>query len=275
MYKHEIYFLIGCPRTGSTFLYNILRENKEINLLPKENHFFLSKKIFKKKNYYDTPKYKLNVSIEYYLSKLSLNKVNYDINTLYFYDLEALKIIKKKFPKSKFFCFVRDPVKRHLSHSLTQIKKYYLYKDLGDFKFPITDFYDLKKSMLFQNEMLSFSNYAYYKKRLRINKIKCKYLSYEKLFKNKKNYIKFLKEIKVISFNKKFNYSKYSQKNYLIKVYNRSIFGFIKSFFFKDFYKKKIDDVIFNFNKNYPYKAMKKIFKIKNKNLKKYLNYYE
>tara|TARA_B100001057_G_scaffold501156_3_gene621176 strand:+ start:3461 stop:4288 length:828 start_codon:yes stop_codon:yes gene_type:complete len=274
MYKHKIYFLIGCPRTGSTFLYNILKYNKRINLLPKENHFFLSKKIFGKKNYFDTPKYKLNIPLEYYLSKLSINKINYDINTLYFYDLEALKIIKKNFPNSKFFCFIRDPIKRHYSHSLTQIKKYYLYKDFGDFKFPITDFYDLKKSVLFKNEMLSFSNYAYYKKKLRTNKIKCTFWSYEKLFKDKKNYIKFLKEIKITSFNKIFNYSKYSQKNYPIKVYNRTIFGVMKSFLFKNHYKKKIDNVIFNFDKNYPYEIMKKTFKMKDKNLKKYLKIY-
>ena len=275
MYKHKIYFLIGCPRTGSTFLYNILKHNKRINLLPKENHFFLSKKIFKKKNYFDTPKYKLNEPIEYYLSKLNINKTNYDINTLYFYDLDALKIIKKKFPNSKFFCFLRDPVRRHYSHSLTQIKKYYLYKDFGDFKFPITDFYDLKKSILFQNEMLSFSNYTYYKKKLELNKIKCTYWSYEDLFKDKKVYVNFLNKIEIKNFNKKFNYSKYSQKNYPIKVYDRSIFGYIKSFLFKDLYKKKIDDVIYNFSKNYPYDAMKKTFKAKEKNLKKYLKFYE
>ena len=49
MYKHKIFFLIGCPRTGSTYLYNVLKKNPKINLLPKENHFFLSKNIFKKK----------------------------------------------------------------------------------------------------------------------------------------------------------------------------------------------------------------------------------
>ena len=91
---------------------------------------------------------------------------------------------------------MRDPVKRHLSHSLTQIKKYYLYKDLGDFDFPITDFLNLQKSMAFKNEMLSFSNYRYYKKLIKKNAIKCKYWSYEDLFKNKKNYINFLSAIK-------------------------------------------------------------------------------
>ena len=107
MYKHIIYFLIGCPRTGTTFLHNILKKNTKINLLPKENHFFLSKKIFKEtKSDYDTPKFQLKISIKYYLDKLDINKINYDINTLYFYDIKALKIIKKKFPKSKFFCFL-------------------------------------------------------------------------------------------------------------------------------------------------------------------------
>ena len=108
MYKHIIYFLIGCPRVGSTFLHNILKKNTKINLLPKENHFFLSStKIFGGINYFDSPKYYFKTSIKYYLQKLSLKKINYDINTLYFYDLKALKLIKKKFPNSKFFCVLR------------------------------------------------------------------------------------------------------------------------------------------------------------------------
>ena len=275
MYKHKIFFLIGCPRTGSTYLYNVLKKNPKINLLPKENHFFLSKNIFKKKNYFDSPKYQLNKSMDYYLSKLELNKINYDINTLYFYDLKALKIIKKNFPNSNFFCFLRDPVKRHLSHSLTQIKKYYLYKDLGDFDFPITDFLNLQKSMAFKNEMLSFSNYRYYKKLIKKNAIKCKYWSYEDLFKNKKNYINFLSAIKISNFDKKFDYSKYSQKNYPIKFYDRTFFGKLKSVLLKKYFKRKIDKVINDFKKDYPKKMMKKIFSINQKNLNKYLNRYE
>jgi len=271
MYKHKIYFLIGCPRTGSTFLYNILKKNSLINLLPKENHFFLSKKIFTKKNYYDTPKYQSKSSIKNYLSKLELGKINYDINTLYFYDLKALKIIKKKFPNSVFFCFLRDPVKRHLSHSLTQIKKYYLYRDLRDFNFPITDFTNLEKSMAFNNEMLSFSNYEYYKKKIKKNNIKCRYWSYEKLFKNETNYIHFLKSIEIYNFDKKIDYQTYSQKDYPIKFYNRSLIGNLKSILLKSFYKRKINQVIFDFKKNYPTELMKKIFKINDKNLVRYL----
>ena len=71
MYKHIIYFLIGCPRAGSTFLHNILKKNTKINLLPKENHFFLTKNIFRKKNYFYTPKFQLKTSIKYYLDKLN------------------------------------------------------------------------------------------------------------------------------------------------------------------------------------------------------------
>ena len=271
MYKHKIFFLIGCPRTGSTFLYNILKNNQKINLLPKENHFFLSKKIFKKKNYYDTPKFQENSSIKYYLSKLDINKINYDINTLYFYDLKALKIIKKNFPNSKFFCFLRDPVKRHFSHSLTQIKKYYLYRDLGDFNFPIREFSDLKKSILFQNEMLSFSNYLFYKNLIKKNNIQCKYWSYEKLFEKKIFYINFLKTIKIKNFDKKINYSKYSQKNYPIKFYDRSLIGKVKSILFKKFFKTRIDQTISMFKKNYPEKKLYEIFKINQKNLSKYI----
>ena len=42
MYKHKIYFLIGTPRSGTTYLYNVLKKNNKINILPKENHFFLN-----------------------------------------------------------------------------------------------------------------------------------------------------------------------------------------------------------------------------------------
>ena len=270
MYKHIIYFLIGCPRTGTTFLHNILKNNNKINLLPKENHFFMTKNVFKKSSHFDLPKFNLKTSNKYYLDQLDINKINYDINTLYFYDLKALKIIKKKFPKSKFFCFLRDPVNRHLSHSLTQIKKYYLYRDRGDFKFPISDFYNLKKSMAFQNQMLSFSNYHYYKNLIKINNINCKYYSYEYLFKKKNNYIKFLNDIQIKNFKKNFDYEKHSQKNYPIKFYKRSYFGKIKSLIFKRYYKKKIDETILKFKEKYPFKFMKKLFLKKDSNLRKH-----
>ena len=48
MYKHVIYFLIGCPRTGSTYLHNVLKQNHRINLLPKENITIISQIIIKK-----------------------------------------------------------------------------------------------------------------------------------------------------------------------------------------------------------------------------------
>ena len=268
MYKHTVYFLIGCPRTGSTFLYNILKTKKDINLLPKENHFFLTSKIFRKKNYYDTPKYQLNTSINYYLKKLKINQINYDINTLYFYDLRALKIIKKNFPNSKFFCFLRDPVSRHYSHSMTQIKKYFLYRELGDFDFPLENFYNLKKSMVFQNTMLSFSNYKYFKNLLKKNKIKCKYYNYEHLFMKKINYINFLKEIKVSGYKRKNDERIYSLKNYPIKLYDRSYYGKIKSLVLKKFYKKKINDTLMKFKKIYPFNTMKKLFFKNIKNLR-------
>ena len=152
-------------------------------------------------------------------------------------------------------------MKRHLSHSLTQIKKYYLYKDLGDFDFPITDFLNLQKSMAFKNEMLSFSNYRYYKKLIKKNAIKCKYWSYEDLFKNKKNYINFLSAIKISNFDKKFDYSKYSQKNYPVKFYDRTFFGKLKSVLLKKYFKRKIDKVINDF-KRLSKKMMKKIFQL-------------
>ena len=131
MYNHKIIFLIGCPRTGSTYLYKTLKNVKNINLLPKENHFFLSKNLVEKANYFSSPKYFHNSSIKYYLKKLSLEKINYDVNTFYFYDIKTLKTIKKFFPKSKFFCFLRDPINRHYSHAITQIKKYYLYNQMN------------------------------------------------------------------------------------------------------------------------------------------------
>jgi len=268
MYKHTIYFLIGCPRTGSTFLHNILKNNNKINLLPKENHFFMTKNVLKKSSHFDLPKFNLKTPIKYYLDQLDINKINYDINTLYFYDLKALKIIKKNFQKSKFFCFLRNPVNRHISHSVTQIKKYYLYKGRGDFRFPISDFYNLKKSLVFQNQMLLLSNYQYYKNLIKINNINCKYYSYENLFKKKNNYIKFLNDIKIKNFKKNFDYPKHSQKNYPIKMYDISYLGKIKSLVFKRYYKKKIDETILKFKEKYPFKFMKKLFLKKNSNLR-------
>ena len=276
MYKHTIYFLIGAPRTGSTYLHNILKQNKKINLLPKENHFFLSStKIFGGINYFVSPKYYFKTSIKYYLQKLSLKKINYDINTLYFYDLKALKLIKKKFPNSKFFCVLRNPVDRHYSHSLTQIKKYYYYRDRGDFKFSIDDFCDIKKGSLFENHFLSCSNYFFYKNLLKNNKIRCKYFSYEYLFSKKNNYLKFLKEIKVKNLiNLKSD--KHSNKNYPYKFYRQTYISKIRNFLFEKYYRKKIDETLLNFKKNYPYNNMIKLFKTKKeknlKNLKKYLD---
>ena len=269
MYKHKIYFLIGCPRTGSTYLHNILKHIKKINLLPKENHFFLSKNVFKRNYFYKTPNYQLKTSISHYLNKLDFKKINYDINTLYFYDLKALKTIKKIFPNSSFFCFLRDPIKRHFSMSLNNIKKYYLYKSTGDFKFPISDFCDLKKSWVFNNEMLSYSNYFYHKKILKQNKIKYKYYYYENLFLKKKNYNNFLKDIEIKKFDKKIIYAKHSQLDYPYKFNNDSFRERAKNFIFKNHYKKEINKTLFEFKKNYPTEIMKKTFSKKTKNLRK------
>lgn len=267
MYKHKIYFLIGTPRSGTTYLYNVLKKNNKINILPKENHFFLNLQnntMYNSK--LDPPKLKKNTSINYYLNLLDKNKVNYDINTLYFYDLNALRFIKKNFPNSKFFCILRDPVSRHFSHCLTQIKKYYMYNDIGEFNFPISDFYNLKKSILFKNYMLNLSNYKYNKKILKINRIKCDYYIYENLISKKSNYKNFLKKIGINSFDKNLIYGKHSNKDYPIKLFATKI-GKIKSKFFKKVYVNKVNQTIYNFKHNYPFKLMKKIFISNEKNL--------
>ena len=266
MFAHKIFFQIGCPRTGSTFLYNLLNNVKEINLLPKENHFFLKKPFFKKKSFYLNKK--IN-NISNYVKFLDLKKINYDINTLYFYDLESLKSIKKYFPNSQFFCVLRDPVKRHLSMSLTQIKKYHFYKSTNDFNFLISDFNNFKKSFLFKEQMLTLSNYKYHRKILIKNKINCKYYNYEDLFFKKKKLKKFFKDIKIKNYDLKKNYYRHSSLEYPIKFYNKSFFEKIKNFLLKNIHKKEINNILMSFKKNYPFKIMQKVFLSDNKSLRK------
>ena len=76
---------------------------------------------------------------------------------------------------------------------------------------------------------------------------------------------------KIKNFDKKINYSKYSQKNYPIKLYDRSLIGKVKSTLFKKFFKTRIDQTISKFKKTYPKKELYEIFKKNQKNLSKYI----
>ena len=261
MNKHKIIFLIGCPRTGSTFIHSNLRNNKKLNVLKKENHFFISKKtLLNKSNFKKDKRFLIDKNLKYYITQLSLNKVNIDINTLYFYDIDSLLRIKYFFPKSEFICILRDPVQRHYSHCITQIKKFYLYKYSEKNFISLKNFLKTKNNFLLSKQMTNLSNYSKHINNLRKNKISCKYFLYEKIFVDKsqlkKLFFRFGYKKKKIRSLKKIH----SSETYDIKFDKSSLISKIIFFILKRYFKKKIILTIAKFKNFYPSSFMKKKF---------------
>tara|TARA_B100001287_G_C22645928_1_gene512714 strand:+ start:301 stop:1122 length:822 start_codon:yes stop_codon:yes gene_type:complete len=93
-------FLIGFPRTGSTWLYYNLVSNNVFVPEIKEIKFF-------DKNY--------KKGIDWYLEQFKGNKDCFDLSITYSLRKEALILLKKHFPQSKIILFIREPKERDIS----------------------------------------------------------------------------------------------------------------------------------------------------------------
>jgi hypothetical protein len=98
------YFFVGPPKTGTTWIYEALKDHADISLSnqTKELEFF-------NKNYHK--------GITWYHSAFDLKRSRAcDISTSYFTSKKACKRIKKYNPKGKIIITIRNPVKRLISH---------------------------------------------------------------------------------------------------------------------------------------------------------------
>jgi hypothetical protein len=98
------YFFVGPPKTGTTWIYEALKDHVDISISnqTKELEFF-------NKNYHK--------GISWYHNAFDLNRSKTcDISTSYFTSEKACKRIKKYNPKGKIIITIRNPVKRLISH---------------------------------------------------------------------------------------------------------------------------------------------------------------
>lgn len=113
MKKFKIDFIgIGAPKTGTTWLAEILNEHPEVCISePKEIHYFNEKNSFAhsfvNKNY--------KKSFEWYKKRFkhcSKENIKGEFSTGYLMDKKAPILIKKRFPRIKLIACLRNPVDR-------------------------------------------------------------------------------------------------------------------------------------------------------------------
>ena len=110
------FFIVGAPRSGTTFLYHYLNQISGIFMCPvKEPNYFAAS---------INPKRKLIKPIrskEKYL-KLFENVENEtaigEASPTYLWDPQAPKLIHEKIPNAKFIFILRNPIERAFSHYL-------------------------------------------------------------------------------------------------------------------------------------------------------------
>ncbi|TFG24461.1 MAG: hypothetical protein EU529_04170 [Promethearchaeota archaeon] len=117
---------IGAAKTGTTWIYEYLKEHKNICLSSKkETHFFDILGNYKK-------------GLRYYykfFSHCSKNKIKGEITPSYIYSYYTPFLIKKNFPNVKILVCLRDPIERAYSHYKYNIEmkgKFSIYKNLKE-----------------------------------------------------------------------------------------------------------------------------------------------
>lgn len=138
------FFIVGSAKSGTTSIYNYLKQHPDIFMSPiKETHYFSTD--------IDSSKFRpdyaanLNINIDSWLDgdqkkeifhafvkdwdkylKLFKNSGNQkaigEVTNSYLYSKEAAKNIRSKFPEGKIIMILRNPVERAFSHFLMDLK---------------------------------------------------------------------------------------------------------------------------------------------------------
>ena len=116
-------FILGMQRGGTTSIFNLLKENKNISYTKiKETNLF-SDKFFFNSNHNKHSSFKINLStLNSYLSIKTNSKYLLESSVNHFYSKKAPKKIYDYNPGSKFIIIRRDPTQRIISHYYMDIR---------------------------------------------------------------------------------------------------------------------------------------------------------
>ena len=139
------FIIIGAQRSGTTWLYNILKSHKQVVLAEgrKEVHYF--------DRYYDRGE---NWYKELFPDKPSVKKG--EISPAYLYQKECPSRIKKDFPEVKLICLLRNPIDRAYSGYKYMIQE----KGLSiSFEEAIQEFPDILERGLYFQQLKRYFEY--------------------------------------------------------------------------------------------------------------------
>lgn len=122
---------LGVEKSGTTSLYNLLKNSKDVFAIRKETEFFtyFNKKKFKS--------YHLNDLIEYkkLINSYKNQKYILDVGTTYLPSPSVIHIIEKFTKNSKFIICLRNPAQRAYSRYWMAAQKNYDLTNYSYFKF--------------------------------------------------------------------------------------------------------------------------------------------
>ena len=262
-------FILGLQRSGTTSLYELLKQSSNISFtLIKETNIF-SDNIFKNLNHNKHSSFKLNLdNLKSYIVKKTNSKYLIEASVNHFYSIMAPKKIYDYNPNSKFIIIYRKPIDRIKSHYLMDVSQNYhsidinkclydeIYKnkiigsDLGYLKMSKFSFFFKNWLKYFNRNKFLLIDFECIKEQTTLNKKLEKFLSIEiknKILKTNSSY-KFknklflklfflLKENKFIS--KRLNNFKkclplFLSKNNEIKDLDKKTLKDLDNYFFKD-----------------------------------------
>jgi hypothetical protein len=126
-------FIVGAPKSGSSFLYDKLRDHQDL-FFPKTKELnFFSYSILEASSYYKD--YKVR-SLEKYVKLFAqgkYSKYRVDASVSYFAYQEIASKIKKFSPSAKIIIILRNPVQRAFSHYLMDKRMGYAKKSFQEY----------------------------------------------------------------------------------------------------------------------------------------------
>jgi hypothetical protein len=102
LHRLPTFFVVGPPRTTTTWLYEVIKGNASLPRYTNEVHFF---------------NYNYSKGVGWYLEQFdsTASKPRGDICSTYFYSAEAKRRIKALVPEAKIVCTFREPIERIFS----------------------------------------------------------------------------------------------------------------------------------------------------------------